>query len=79
MLISKAISKRVFKLCDKYDISINKLAILSGQTQSTVQSLVDGTSKNPKILTIVRICDALKISLSEFFEDDLFEEIDTEL
>jgi len=79
MRIAEAIAQRIIDLCDKNEISINKLAILSGQTQSTVQSLVNGKSKNPKMLTIVRICDSLKITLDEFFRDDLFIDIDTEL
>lgn len=79
MKIAEAIAQRVINLCSDNNISINKLAILSGQTQSTVQSLVNGKSKNPKILTIVRICDSLKISLYEFFKDDLFNDIDIEL
>ena len=76
---AEAIAQRIINLCNEQNISINKLAILSGQTQSTVQSLISGKSKNPKMLTIVRICDSLKISLSDFFKDDLFSNIDIEL
>ena len=79
MRIADAISHRILFLCKQNNISINKLTILSGQTQSTVQSLISGKSRNPKMLTIVRICDSLKISLSEFFNDDLFKDIDIEL
>lgn len=78
MRIADAISQRILFLCKENNISINKLAILSGQTQSTLQSLISGKSKNPKMLTIVRICDSLKMSLSEFFNDDLFKDIDIE-
>lgn len=77
--ISEAIKLRVLNLCKENNISLNRLAILGGQTQSTVQSLVDGKSKNAKILTIVRICDSLNISLSEFFNDELFKDIDIEI
>lgn len=79
MGIADAISQRILFLCKQNNISINKHTILSGQTQSTVQSLISGKSRNPKMLTIVRICDNLKISLSEFFNDDLFKDIDIEL
>ena len=60
------------------DLSVNKLASISCLTQSTVDSLVNGKSKNPKLLTIVRICDGLNIKLSDFFEDKLFDKIDRE-
>jgi len=52
---------------------------MGGQPQSTLQSLVNGKSKNPKLLTIVRVCDSLNITLDEFFNDSLFKNIDTEL
>ena len=33
---------------------------------------MEGNSNNPKLLTIVRICDGLGISLAQFFDDELF-------
>ncbi len=79
MKISEAISKRILILCNENNISINKLAIISGLTQSTLQSVVNGKSKNPKMLTIVRVCDSLKIDLKEFFNDDVFKDLDIEI
>lgn len=79
MKISEAIAQRIINLCDSKNISINKLAIMSGLTQSTVQSIISGKSKNPKLLTIVRICDSLDIRLEEFFTDKLFYNLDIEL
>ena len=40
MKIAEAISQRIINLCNDNNISINKLAIMGGQTQSTLQSLV---------------------------------------
>ena len=51
---------------------------MSCLTQSTVDSLINGKSKNPKLLTIVRICDGLGITLTEFFDDKLFLNLDIE-
>ena len=78
MKISEAISEKINKIIIEKDITINKLSSISCLTQSTVESLVNGKSKNPKLLTIVRICDGLGITLSEFFNDDLFKNIDRE-
>ena len=75
MTISDAVSKRILNLCQSYNLSVNKLATISCLTQSTVQSLVNGDSNNPKLLTISRICYGLNISLSEFFSDELFNDI----
>ena len=76
MEINKAVSEKIMKICDEKDISINKLASMSCLTQSTLQNIVGGCSKNPKLLTIVRICEGLGIKLSDFFTDDIFDDID---
>ena len=76
--IHKAVSDKLTKIMIERGLSVNKLASISCLTQSTVDSLVNGKSKNPKLLTIVRICDGLNIKLCEFFNDDLFNEIDRE-
>lgn len=78
MRLTKAVSEKINKILIEKDITINKLASISCLTQSTVDSLVNGKSKNPKILTIVRLCDGLGITLSEFFDDELFINIDRE-
>lgn len=78
MRISEAISKKLNKICKERNISVNKLANQSLLTQSTVEHLVNGDSKNPKLLTIIRICDGLGMSLQEFFADDLFRNMDRE-
>ena len=59
--IHKAVSDKLTKIMIERGLSVNKLASISCLTQSTVDSLVNGKSKNPKLLTIVRICDGLNI------------------
>lgn len=78
MKIDAAMSEKITKILREKDITINKLSSISCLTQSTVDSLVNGKSKNPKLLTIVRICDGLGITLSEFFDDEVFINIDRE-
>ena len=78
MKINEVISDKINNIIIEKNITINKLASISCLTKSTVDSLVNGKSKNPKLLTIVRICDGLGITLSEFFNDELFKNIDRE-
>lgn len=78
MKINEAIGIRLNQICNEKNISINKLASMSCLTQSTVQHLADGRSKNPKTLTIVRICDGLGIKLKDFYNDPIFDDIDRE-
>lgn len=76
MKVDKAISEKINKILIERNLTINKLATISCLTQSTVESLVNGRSKNPKLLTIMKICDGLNISLDEFFDDEIFNNID---
>ena len=57
MKVNEAVSTKLVNICKERNISINKLATLSCLTQSIVENLVNCNSKNPKLLTIVRICD----------------------
>ena len=78
MKVNEAVSKKLLNICKEKNISINKLANICCLTQSTVQNIIECNSKNPKLLTIVRICDGLNISLKDFFDDDLFVNLDRE-
>ena len=73
---AEAVAVRINNLCKKRNISINKLATLSGLTQSTVDSILKGKSRNPRLATIKKICDGLDITMSEFFKDPIFQKID---
>ena len=48
MTYSDVIIKRLKDLCTSRNITVNKLAHLSGITQSTVENLMKGKTKNPK-------------------------------
>ncbi len=78
MELREAVKLRIQNLCKKNNITINKLAMLSGISQSTVNSLIDGTSQNPKLLTILRLCFGLNMELKEFFDDPIFKDLDDE-
>ena len=78
MKINEAISRKLLKICKEKKISVNKSATICCLTQSTVQNLIECNSKNPKLLTIVRICDGLNMSLTEFFDDEIFSNIERE-
>ena len=78
MDLQEAVRIRILKFCNERNITINKLATLSGMSQSTVNSLVDGISQNPKLLTILRLCLGLDMELKEFFDDKIFKDLDDE-
>lgn len=78
MRICEAVSIKLLKICEERNLSVNKLATMSCLTQSTVQNIISCNSNNPKLLTIVRICDGLGITPREFFDDEIFRKADRE-
>ena len=79
MNIKEAVEKRIIELCNKRNIAINALANMSGISPSTVYSMLNEKSKNPGIVSIKKICDGLEISVREFFNSDLFDELEQEI
>lgn len=61
-----AIRDRILHLCSDHNITINKLATLSALPPSSIKNILYGKSKDPKILTIKKICDGLDITLIDF-------------
>lgn len=78
MKLETAITQRIYALCDEYDITPNKLATLAGMPAGSLKSIFYGKSKNPGTRTILDLCQALNITLCDFFDDDLFCDIDLE-
>ena len=78
MTLKEAIAKRILELCEQRQITINKLSIMCGMTQSTLNNIINPGSKRPQVDTIKKICDGLGIGLGEFFSADSFKEVDEE-
>ena len=73
-----AVKNRILFLCGQREISINKLATLSGLPPSSVKNILYGKSQNPKLLTIKMLCDGLGITLGEFFSTPEFDTLEQE-
>lgn len=79
MLIKEAVEKRIVELCNQKGIAINALANISGVSPSTVYSILNEKSQNPGVVSIKKICDGLEISVREFFDCDLFDNLEQEI
>jgi transcriptional regulator with XRE-family HTH domain len=62
------VSKRITEFREQKGITVNKLANLSGISQSFIREIELGIKK-PSVETLSLICDALNISLKDFFDD----------
>ena len=79
MTIAEAVVKRLFELCNERNLTVNKISNISGITQSTVSDIVSGTTTNAGIATIKKLCDGFEISIREFFNSDLFDDLEQEV
>ena len=78
MKLEEAITKRIYDLCDQRKIAPNKLASMAGMPSATLRCIFYGRSKNPGTRTILDICQALNITLYDFFDDPVFKATDLE-
>ena len=79
MNIGEAVKLRIIDLCKKNGISVNTLATESGITQSTLSNIISGRNNSTTISTIKKICDGLAITIQEFFDSELFDNLEQEI
>ena len=61
------VAARITELCEQKGMTLNELANQAGIPPTTVYSIFNLKSKNPGIVTLKKICDALEITLGAFF------------
>lgn len=66
--------KRIRKLCEQRGIAINKLATMSNVKQSTLDNIVRGITKNPRVKTLHKLAIAFNMTLAEFLDFDQLNE-----
>ncbi len=74
-----AVVKRILSICKQRSIKLNELANISGITPSTIYSMTDESRRDISILTIKKICDGLELTLTDFFNDPVFESLEQEI
>ena len=74
-----AVTCRLLQLCEEKRMSLHKLAIESAVSPSTIKNIVYGKSKNPGVVTLKMLCDGLNISLSAFFDAEIFKNLEQEI
>ena len=79
MNIKEAVAKRILDLCAERNIAVNALARVSGMPPSPVYSMLNEKSKNPGVVSIKKICDGLEISIRDFFDSELFDDLEQEI
>lgn len=72
MNLNKAFAMRTSQLLTEKEISKYKLEKESGLTHSALRYIFNEVNSDVKFSTIVKVCDALNITLSEFFDSEIF-------
>jgi predicted transcriptional regulator len=76
MTLSEAVGKRVENLLAERNMTQYQLYKNGAIPRSTISVTVDGKYKTVKLDTIYQIVATLGITLKEFFDDPLFDEIE---
>ena len=72
------ISKRIKDLCWEADMSYYHLSYKSAVPITTLMHIIDCSTKNPGIFTIMKICNGFGITLIEFFDTEELKGIELE-
>ena len=78
LTLEEAIRKRILNLAKERKITINKVSTLSGLPHTTLLSFMNNETHNPRISTLLHICEAFNITLKGFFDDKLFKDVKDE-
>lgn len=79
MRTKEAIRLRVLELCRENNLTVNGLSARCGITQSTLNNIVSGRNNSATVSTIQKVCDGLEMNLPEFFDSELFYNIEQEI
>lgn len=79
MTIGEAVRLRILELCRQRLITVNGLSYICGITQSTLSNIVIGRNKTTTVSTIKKICDGLEITIQDFFNSPLFDNLEQEI
>lgn len=79
MNAKEAVAKRITELCSESNMSVNALANISGVSPSTIYSMLNEKSQNPGVVSLKKLCDGLEISLRDFFDNPVFDDLEQEI
>jgi len=76
VLLPEAIKLRIIELLDTNNLSAYKLLYKGGISPSNISDVLRGKVSEPTISTILHICEGANITLKDFFDSKLFEEVE---
>ena len=74
----KKIAERIKQLCQEKQFSYYLLAYKAAVPITTLMNILHSNTKNPGVLTLAKICDGLGITIQDFFDAEMFKDIENE-
>lgn len=78
MDLSKAIRIRITNLIEERNLNVSKLSTMAGISRATLSKFLSGQRKYLRIDILEYICEGLNMKLKEFFDDEIFDNIEME-
>lgn len=78
MRICEATNLRINELRKQRRLTEYALIYQTGMPPSTVKSILHGKSLNPGIVNIKKIAEGLGVTMREFYDSDIFDELEPE-
>ena len=78
MQLNKAVSTRLSELLTERNMTQYQLYQKSGVPKSTIGNVINCSYDSVKLRILHELCQGLEISLSDFFQSPLFEEMNLE-
>lgn len=73
------LAKRIRFYCETREMSFYTLANRAAVPLTTLMHIINCSTKNPGIFTIIKICSGLDITITEFFDSEEFVNIEFEI
>ena len=76
MLLPDAIRLRIIEIIEEKNISVYKLSYMGGISPSNISDILREKVNEPTLSTVLHICEGANLTLKEFFDSDIFNEVE---
>ncbi len=73
MKISSAVASKINRLIKERKLTLYKLENMANVTHGTMANIMSCKNESVNLKTIIMICKALNVPLSQFFDDSTFD------
>ena len=78
MDLSQAIRIRITNLIEERNLNVSKLSTMAGISRATLSKFLSVQRKYLRIDIVEYICEGLNMKLKDFFNDEIFDNIEME-